>query len=172
MFVHPPPHPPHFPVINYWHNAMKDEKPDQHLLIPFLIGARQGFLLGRWLVSGLWGILLHLNVLGLTLIFWLGTVRVTCQCHKTNEKFHLEVQTRTQTIIGGNCHKYYFSRDKSFVVTNTCLPKTMPTLNPSPPPLLLSDIFGHNSPPPPPPPPPPPHTHTKEKKKRSYTIAQ
>ena len=100
---------------------MKDEKPDQHLLIPFLIGARQGFLLGCWLVSGLWGILLHLNVLGLTLIFWWDTVRVTCECHKTNEKFHLDVQTRTQTIIVGNCQKYYFCRDKSFVVRNTCL---------------------------------------------------
>ena len=120
LHVRAPPPPP-FLLINYLHNAMKDEKPDQHLLIPFLIGARQGFLLGCWLVSGLWGILLHLNVLGLTLIFWRDTVRVTCECHKTNEKFHLDVQTRTQIIIVGNCQKYYFCRDKSFVVRNTCL---------------------------------------------------
>ena len=84
VHVHPP---TPFPLINYLHNPMKDEKPDQHLLIPFLIGARQGFLLGLWLVSGLCSILLHLKVLGLTLIFWLGTVRVLVNVTKQMKSF-------------------------------------------------------------------------------------
>ena len=26
------------------------------------------------------------------------------------------------SVNGGSCHKYHFCRNKSFVVTNTCLP--------------------------------------------------